>query len=198
MYIYKRQLVEISMYTIDTDTMCLCYVGLTGQKRKMSNNNNDYSMLIKPIKFALLASRMDECVTVLIEYPRKTSQSVVIFDKYRRQTLTVALFNLYYVFYIVRVKHVQWCVASLITVHIDLPLDGVCIRSQKATFVCMIGCETRRECSGSQLATAGSARNTLRKVSFFYFTVFATLNWILHEYCQAHRRCHSDQICPTA
>jgi len=68
---------------------------------------------------------MDKYATVLLEILRKT------IDKYRRQTLVVALFNLYYVFYIVFVKRINWCIVPHIIVQIDLPVDGVCTHSTK-------------------------------------------------------------------
>jgi len=105
---------------------------------------------------------MDKYNTALLENLRKTSECDVMFDKHRRQTLTVALFNLCYVFYIVFVKRIEWCIVSHIIVQMDLPMDGVCIYSPKTRFVYAISCQTWTECSGSQLATASSGGDTLR------------------------------------
>ena len=88
------------------------------------------------LKLALLASHMAE---TLIENLRKTSECDVMFDKHRRQTLAVALFNLCYVFYIVFVKRIKWCIVPHIIVQMDLPVDGVCINSPKTRLVCAIG-----------------------------------------------------------
>ena len=57
------------------------------------------------LKLALLASHMAES---LIENLRKTLE----YDKQRPQTLHVALFNLCYVFYIIFIKHIKWCIVS--------------------------------------------------------------------------------------
>jgi len=59
---------------------------------------------------------MDNYATALIENLRKTSECDVMFDKQRRQTLHLALFNLCYVFYIVFVKRVKWCIVPHIIV----------------------------------------------------------------------------------
>ena len=69
----------------------------------------------------------------------KSSECDVIFDKHRRQTLAAALFNLCYVFYIVFVKRVKWCIVQYIIVELDLPVDGVRIHSPKTRLVCVIG-----------------------------------------------------------
>ena len=119
------------------------------------------------LKLALLAYHMDKYATALFENLRKTSEHYVIFDKHRHQILAVALFNLCYVFYIIFVKHIKWCVVRLIIVQMDLPVDGVCTRSSKTRLVCVIGC-LWTECNGSQLATASSVGNTLSDVCLLF------------------------------
>ena len=57
------------------------------------------------LKLALLASHM--AVNL-----QKISESDVIFPKQRTKTLHVALFNLCYVFHIVFIKHIKWCIVS--------------------------------------------------------------------------------------
>jgi len=69
----------------------------------------------------------------------------------RCQTLHVALFNLCYMFYIVFVKHIKWCIVSHIIVQMVLGVDGVCAGC----------CETWTENSGSKLAIASSAGDTV-------------------------------------
>ena len=94
------------------------------------------------LKLTLLASDMDKFATALIENLRKTSECDVIFDKHRRQTLAMFLLNLCYVFYIVFVRRVNWCIMPPIIVQVDLSVDGVCFRSMKTRLVCVIDCET--------------------------------------------------------
>ena len=65
---------------------------------------------------------------------------VVLKLAYKHLTLAVALFNLCYMFYIVFVKHIKWCMVPHIIAQMGLPVDGVCINSAK--LVCAIGCET--------------------------------------------------------
>jgi len=112
------------------------------------------------LKLSLLTSHMDKYATALIESLRNTSECDVMFDKYRRQTLTVALFNLCYVFYFVFVKRIKWCIVRFTIVQMGLPVDGVCIHSPKTRLVHFYNCAI--ECSGSQLATVSSAWATLR------------------------------------
>ena len=75
------------------------------------------------LKLPLLASQMDKYDTALIEKLRKTSEYDVMFDKLRHQTLAVALFILCYVFCIVVVKRIKWCIVPHIIVQMGLP-DG--------------------------------------------------------------------------
>ena len=75
-------------------------------------------------------------------FNRESSECDVMFDKFRRQTLAVALFNLCYVFYIVFDKRIKWCIVPHIIAEMGLPVDGVCIHSHKTRLVCAIGCET--------------------------------------------------------
>ena len=82
------------------------------------------------LKLALLAYYMEKYVTALIKNLRKTSECDVIFDKQRHQTLAVALLNMYYVFYIVFVERIKWCIVQHIIVQMGLSVDGVCINSQ--------------------------------------------------------------------
>ena len=63
------------------------------------------------LRLALLVFHM---ATALIENVRKTSESEVMLDKHWRQTLTMALFNLCYVFYVVFVKRIKWCIVPYI------------------------------------------------------------------------------------
>ena len=80
---------------------------------------------------------MEKYATALIENLRKTSECDVMFDKHRRQTLAVALFNKCYAFYIVFVKRIKWCFVPHIIVQMDPPVDGVCINSpQNKTRLC--------------------------------------------------------------
>jgi len=74
---------------------------------------------------------MDKYATAITENLRKTSECDVIFDKQRRQTLVVALFNLCYVLYIALLHVQKWCIVPLIIVQMGMPADGVCIRSPK-------------------------------------------------------------------
>jgi len=72
------------------------------------NFNQGYILILPRSKvtvvtlFTLLASHMPH--TAFLKNLRKTSECDVIFDKHRRQTLAVVLFNLCHVFYIVFVK----------------------------------------------------------------------------------------------
>ena len=61
------------------------------------------------LKLALLASHMAE---TLIQNLRKTLECDVNFANQRPQTLHVALFNLCYVFHIIFIKHIKWCIVS--------------------------------------------------------------------------------------
>ena len=99
---------------------------------------------------------MDKYATFLIENLRKTSECDVMSDKHIRQTLTVALFNLCYAFYIAFVERIKCYIMPHKIVQVGLPVDGVCIHFPKTRFVWAIGCETWTECSGSQLVTASS------------------------------------------
>jgi len=84
----------------------------------------------------------------LLENLPKTSECDVMFDKQRRQTLHVALFNLCHLFYIVFVKRIKYCIVPHSIVQMGLPVDGVCIHSPKTrTYVC-------------------------------YFAVYGTISWI--------------------
>jgi len=94
------------------------------------------------LKLALLASHIDKYATALIKNLWKTSKCDVMFDKHRWQTIAVALFNLCYVFYIVFVKRIKWCIVSHIIVQMGLPVVRVCIHSHKTRLICVIGCET--------------------------------------------------------
>jgi len=67
----------------------------------------------------------------LIENLWKTSECDVIFAKQRRQALQVALFNLYYVFYIVFFKPIKLSRVPHTIVQIGVGVDGVCIHSPK-------------------------------------------------------------------
>jgi len=61
------------------------------------------------LKFAWLASHMTE---TLMDNLWKTLECDIIFAKQRPQTLHGALFNLCYVFHIVFIKHIKWCIVS--------------------------------------------------------------------------------------
>ena len=115
------------------------------------------------LKLALLVSHMDKYATVLIENLRKTSECDVMFDTYRCQTLAVAFFNLFCVFYIVFVKRIKLCIVARIIVEMGMPVYGVCIRSPKTRLVWAI-CETwsNRVQYRSQLPTASSAGDASR------------------------------------
>ena len=65
-----------------------------------------------------------------------------MFDKHRRQTLGVTLFNVCFVLYIVFGKRIKWFIVTHIIVQMGLPVDGVRIHPPKTRLVCAIGCET--------------------------------------------------------
>ena len=83
--------------------------------------------------------------TAVIKNLRKTSECDVMLDKHKRQTLAVALFNLCYVFYIVFVKRIKWCIVPHIIVQMDLRVVGVCINSPKTRLVCAIEKKMNRQ-----------------------------------------------------
>jgi len=111
------------------------------------------------LKLTLLAFHM---APTLIDNLRQALECSVMVVKQRHQTLHVALFNLYYVFSGVFVKSIKWCIVPHIIVKVGLPVDGVCTHSPKTRLLFAIGCETWKECSGSQLAIPSSAGYTLR------------------------------------
>ena len=63
----------------------------------------------------------------------------------------MTLFNLCYVFYIVFVKCIKWCIVPDMIMQMDMAVDGVCINFPKTWLICAICCETWTECSASQL-----------------------------------------------
>jgi len=63
------------------------------------------------LKFALLASHLAE---ILFENLRKNSE-----------TLHMALFNLCYVFHIVFIKHIKWCIVSHTIVQRIIPVHQI-------------------------------------------------------------------------
>jgi len=71
------------------------------------------------LKLILLASHIDKYATALINNLQKTSEYDVMFDKHRRQTLAVALFNLCYAFHLIDFKHIKWCIVPQIIVQMD-------------------------------------------------------------------------------
>ena len=81
-------------------------------------------MVTVVLKLALLTSRMDKYATALIENLRKTSEC------------DVALFNPRYVFYIIFIKLIKWCIVPHIIAQMDLPVDEVCIHSSKNKPTC--------------------------------------------------------------
>jgi len=53
-----------------------------------------------------------------------------VFDKHRRRTLAVALFNLCYMFYIVFLKGIKWGIVPHIIVQMGLPLNGPSLQNK--------------------------------------------------------------------
>ena len=71
----------------------------------------------------------------LLEILQKTLGCAGMFHKHRRQNLIVAFFNLCYVFYIVFVKRIKWCIVRHIVVQMDLAVDELFIHPPKTRFV---------------------------------------------------------------
>ena len=95
---------------------------------------------------------MEKYTTASIENLRKTSECDVMFDKHRRQTLAVTLFNLCYMFYVVFVKCTKLCIVPHIIAQIDLPKDEVYIyvfistTTKQTRLICAIGWESWTKC----------------------------------------------------
>jgi len=143
----------------------------------------------------LPAPHMDKYATALIENLQNVTSCLTNKDA-KRSTWPYLICVTCFILSLVKGK--KWCIMPHIIVQIGLPVDGVCIHSPPTRLICTIGCETWSESAVEANLPQQSLRKTLWATNVRYFAVYGKINWIWHEECQAHRRCHSNHIYQTA